>query len=269
MNFVNSNTRAGTNRKLNHKFTRLPVTRNLYFTRVVRLWNAIPNGTIDLDLSVNANKFHLRRFFWSILNIILIRGIYVPITICVLVLIVFISVRIVVVIIELFLEWFRLSVTSFCLFSHTLSFISSTLVVTGKQILLLLLLLLFYFLLIHGHIVFQIYLLVLFNRTKWQVDMTCKARAQAKHGHGRRKCRVRIPFSYSRVSCISKCGYHALDNVYAVKGSTATRKTNLLLLLLPHSKQAVLFTLHRVIPQLRPVLLSSYLPRSTRVPLYR
>ena len=53
----------------------------------------------------------------------------------------FISVRIVVVIIELFLEWFRLSVTSFCLFSHTLSFISSTLVVTGKQILLLLLLL--------------------------------------------------------------------------------------------------------------------------------
>ena len=54
----------------------------------------------------------------------------------------FISVRIVVVIIELFLEWFRLSVTSFCLFSHTLSFISSTLVVTGKQILLLLLLLL-------------------------------------------------------------------------------------------------------------------------------
>ena len=54
----------------------------------------------------------------------------------------FISVRIVVVIIELFLEWFRLSVTSFCLFSHTLSFISSTLAVTGKQILLLLLLLL-------------------------------------------------------------------------------------------------------------------------------
>ena len=51
----------------------------------------------------------------------------------------FINVKIVVVIIELFLEWFRLSVTSFCLFSHTLSFISSTLVVTGKQILLLLL----------------------------------------------------------------------------------------------------------------------------------
>ena len=47
-----------------------------------------------------------------------------------------------IVIIELFLEWFRLSVTSFCLFSHTFSFISSTLVVTGKQILLLLLLLL-------------------------------------------------------------------------------------------------------------------------------
>ena len=65
VNFVNSNTRAGTNRKLNHKFTRLTVTRNLYFTRVVRLWNAIPNGTIDLDLSVNANKFHLRRFFWE------------------------------------------------------------------------------------------------------------------------------------------------------------------------------------------------------------
>ena len=37
----------------------------------------------------------------------------------------FISVRIVVVIIELFLEWFRISVNSFCLFSHTLSFISS------------------------------------------------------------------------------------------------------------------------------------------------
>ena len=31
------------------------------------------------------------------------------------------------------------------------------------------------------NIVFQIYLLVLFNRTKWQVDVTCKARAQAKH----------------------------------------------------------------------------------------
>ena len=63
VNFVNSNTRAGTNRKLNHKFTRLTVTRNFYFTRVVRLWNAIPNGTIDLDLSVNANKISFEKIF--------------------------------------------------------------------------------------------------------------------------------------------------------------------------------------------------------------
>ena len=65
VNFVNRNTRAGTNCKLNHMFTRLMVTRNFCFTRVVCLWNAIPNGTIDLDLSVNANKIHLRRFFWE------------------------------------------------------------------------------------------------------------------------------------------------------------------------------------------------------------
>ena len=74
---------------------------------------------------------------------------------------------------------------------------------------------------------------------------------------------------------IEEYGYHALDNVYAVKGSTATRKTDSLFLPyqrsnircfigFPHSKQAVLFTFHRVIPQLRPVLLLSYLPRSTR-----
>ncbi len=56
--FVNSNTRAGKNPKMCHRFTRL---RNFYFVRIVRLWNSI----INLTLSVHANKAKLRHFLWK------------------------------------------------------------------------------------------------------------------------------------------------------------------------------------------------------------
>ncbi len=63
--FVNSNTRAGKNQKMCHRFTRLSVTRNFYFVRIVRLWNSIPNGIINLTQSVHANKAKLRHFLWN------------------------------------------------------------------------------------------------------------------------------------------------------------------------------------------------------------
>ena len=54
--FVSSNTRAGTSNKLSHKFTRQNSTRYFYFTRIVRLWNSIQNGILDLILSLKTNK---------------------------------------------------------------------------------------------------------------------------------------------------------------------------------------------------------------------
>ena len=63
--FVTSSTRAGTNNKLCHRFTRLNSTRHFYFVRIVRLWNTIPNGILDLNLTVQTNKLRLREYLWG------------------------------------------------------------------------------------------------------------------------------------------------------------------------------------------------------------
>ena len=63
--FVSSSTRAGTNNNLCHKFSRLNSTRHFYFVRIVRLWNAIPNGILDSNLTVQTNKLRLREYLWE------------------------------------------------------------------------------------------------------------------------------------------------------------------------------------------------------------
>ncbi len=39
--------------------------RNFFFIRVVRLWNAIPRGVLDLESSVSTNKTHLTEYLWK------------------------------------------------------------------------------------------------------------------------------------------------------------------------------------------------------------
>ena len=51
--------------KLGHRFTRLNSTRYFYFVRIVRLWNTIPNGILDLNLTVQTNKLCLREYLWG------------------------------------------------------------------------------------------------------------------------------------------------------------------------------------------------------------
>lgn len=59
--FSTSKTRAGNRRKLQHKYCK---TRNFFFHRIVRLWNALPE--LDITLSLPSLKFHLAKFFWNI-----------------------------------------------------------------------------------------------------------------------------------------------------------------------------------------------------------
>ena len=61
---------------------------------------------------------------------------------------------------------------------------------------------------------------------------------------------------------IEECGYHALDNVYAVKGSTATRKTDSLLLLLPYQQSSKHTLLYRI-PTLEASCIVHFPPRHT------
>ncbi len=66
LNPVNSeSTRANTKNNLQHRFSRLSSTRHFYFFRIVRLWNAIPTGIIDLNLSTQTNKIQLKHFLWD------------------------------------------------------------------------------------------------------------------------------------------------------------------------------------------------------------
>ena len=62
--FVNNRTRAN-GVKLEHKFVRLTTTRNFFFIRIVRLWNALPRGVLDLESSLNTNKTHLTKYLWK------------------------------------------------------------------------------------------------------------------------------------------------------------------------------------------------------------
>lgn len=65
VSFSKTSTRAGTSNKLRLRFARLDSTKYSYFFRVVRLWNSIPDGVINLSLSVESNKIHLSRFLWQ------------------------------------------------------------------------------------------------------------------------------------------------------------------------------------------------------------
>ncbi len=37
----------------------------LLFIHIVRLWNALPRGVLDLELSLNTNKTHLTKYLWK------------------------------------------------------------------------------------------------------------------------------------------------------------------------------------------------------------
>ena len=54
LSFVSSTTRAASNNKLCHNFSRLIIVHHFYYNRIVRLWNAIP--TIDLTQSYTSIK---------------------------------------------------------------------------------------------------------------------------------------------------------------------------------------------------------------------
>ena len=55
--------RSASHHKLVHKLARTNVTKNSYFYRLSRLWNALP--TIDLNLSFMSIKHNLTQFFWN------------------------------------------------------------------------------------------------------------------------------------------------------------------------------------------------------------
>ena len=63
--FAASNTRAGSSSKLHHHFSRTTTARHFYFSRVARLWNALPSHLIDLTLSFSTIKVHVRIFLWE------------------------------------------------------------------------------------------------------------------------------------------------------------------------------------------------------------
>ena len=58
--FTNSVTRAGQSGcSLRGKFNRISSSRHFYFSRIVRLWNALPIGTITLTQSFATIKYHV------------------------------------------------------------------------------------------------------------------------------------------------------------------------------------------------------------------
>ena len=63
ISFSSSSTRAGHSLKFIHQFSHTHLSNHSYFKRIVRLWNALP--PIDLQLSLNTIKIHLKKFMWS------------------------------------------------------------------------------------------------------------------------------------------------------------------------------------------------------------
>ena len=55
--------RSAPHHKLFHKLARTNVTKNSYFYRLPRLWNALP--PIDLNLSFTSIRHNLKQFFWN------------------------------------------------------------------------------------------------------------------------------------------------------------------------------------------------------------
>ena len=64
VSFSRSSRSSRTN-KLSHKLCHTTSYRHFYFNRLVRLWNTIPAGTIDLSLSYTSIKKSLKHFFWD------------------------------------------------------------------------------------------------------------------------------------------------------------------------------------------------------------
>ena len=63
LSFVSSTTRAASNNKLCHNFSRLTIVHHFYYNRIVRLWNAIP--TIDISQSYTSIKNKISAFLWD------------------------------------------------------------------------------------------------------------------------------------------------------------------------------------------------------------
>ena len=61
--FASSSTRFSSSLKLVHVHSKSTLSHHCYFSRVVRLWNALP--PIDLDSSYCSIKQQLKRLFWS------------------------------------------------------------------------------------------------------------------------------------------------------------------------------------------------------------
>ena len=61
--FSSNRMRSTSHHKLVHKLARSNVTKNSYFYRLPRLWNALP--PIDLNSSFTSIKLYLKLFFWN------------------------------------------------------------------------------------------------------------------------------------------------------------------------------------------------------------
>ena len=61
--FVSSSTRSSTSQKLKHLSPQTNLTHHSYFSRIVRLWNALP--AIDLNASFQTIKYYLRKALWT------------------------------------------------------------------------------------------------------------------------------------------------------------------------------------------------------------
>ena len=64
VSFTSSSTRSTQSNKLLHSKSSL--SRNFYFARLPRLWNSLP--PINLQLSLDTIKHHLKSHVWSIFN---------------------------------------------------------------------------------------------------------------------------------------------------------------------------------------------------------
>ena len=60
-----SSSRSSRSGKLSYNLCHTSIYRHFYFNRIVRLWNAIPKGIIDLSLPYIVIKKSLITFFWE------------------------------------------------------------------------------------------------------------------------------------------------------------------------------------------------------------
>ena len=63
VSFVNLHTRSIARKKLRINFNKTSLSQHFYFNRVARLWNSLP--PLDLSLSFNTLKFHIKQLFWN------------------------------------------------------------------------------------------------------------------------------------------------------------------------------------------------------------